>query len=247
MSDPAQPVAVGTTYAGTPASEVPSAPEPPAPAPEPSAPAAPPPAAPSGDPGLDLAREFISNAGIKDNDPALEAAREGDFSLVEAKLAALGDKAKGYEKFVALAKQAWERHTAQIEQQNAAVQSIVHQACGGEAGWAQVQAWAGQQASPEEKEQINAAFAAGGVQAKAAAQYLAEAYRRAGQPGYREPKGAVKPDAAGGNDGVQPLSAKAYATEVQKLLATSKGRDITTSTEYQQLQQRRLAARRAGH
>lgn len=255
------PVAVGTAYAQAPA------PEAAAPAAAPAAPVAAAPAAPAptpapaipepkgdgtleltGDPGLDTALEFVNNAGIKANDPAIEAARNGDFTLLEAKLAALGSKAQGYERMIALARQAYERHSEAVSDKNAEVQKVVHQVMGGEAEWQAVQAWAGKEATPAEKEQINAAFAAGGIQARAAAQYLAEAYKRAGRPGYREPAGAVKPDAgAGAATAAQPMTAKAYAAEVQKLLSTSKGRDITNSAAYQQLQQQRLQAKRAGY
>lgn len=201
----------------------------------------------TGDPGLDLAIGFINDAGIKANDPAVEAARNGDFTLIEAKLAALGDKAKGYDKFIALAKAAYEKHTETVNKTNAEVESMVHAACGGAEGWAAVSAWAGKEASPAEKEQINAAFAAGGVQARAAANYLAEAYKRAGRPGYREPTPAIKPGAAAGGANEAPLTAKAYAAEVQKLIATAKGRSIDGSAEYRALQARRQQSRAAGY
>lgn len=201
----------------------------------------------TGDPGLDLAIDFINNAGIKANDPAVEAARNGDFSLIEAKLAAMGDKTKGYDKVIALAKAAYERHTAQVDKSNAEVQTIVHSACGGADGWAAVQAWAGKEATAAEKAQINAALAAGGVAARGAAMYLAEAYKRAGSPGYREPAAATKANAAAGGNEQAPLTAKAYAAEVQKLIATSRGRSIDNSPEYRELQARRSQSRAAGY
>ncbi len=254
------PIVAGTSHYNpdtpTPAPEVqttapvaaaPAAPAAPTPAPAIPAPAADGKLEETGDPGLDLAIGFINDAGIKANDPAVEAARNGDFSMLEAKLAAMGDKAKGYDKFLALAKSAYERHTEQVEKTNAEVESMVHAACGGAEGWAAVSAWAGKEATPAEKAQINAAFAAGGVQARAAANYLAEAYKRAGRPGYREPASAIKPNAGAGGNDQAPLTAKQYAAEVQKLIATSKGRAVDNTPEYRALQARRSQARAAGY
>lgn len=260
------PVHVGTAHAapqGTgeapapvqqPVVPAPGAPVAPAAPVAPPAPAIPEPTSdgklePTGDPGLDLAIEFVNAAGIKGNDPAIEAAREGDFTLLEAKLAALGDKAKGWERHVALAKQAFERHTAAVEAENAKVRDTVFSVVGGEANWKAIQAFASANASPEEKAQINAAFAAGGLQAKSAAIYLAQVYQKAQakNPGYKEPAAPVKPNAPAGGDGTTPMTARAYAQAVAKLQAQAKGRDVSGTPEYAALQQQRLAAKRAGY
>lgn len=267
MTTDITPVSLNVNEAGAAPAPAPApaapAPAPAAPAPAPAAPApahaapapapAPAPAASgdgkleeTGDPALDIAISFINDAGIKANDPAVEAARDGDFTLLEARLATMG--AKGYERIIALAKAAYERHTAAEGEHNATVKSIVHAECGGEAGWAAVSAWASKEGTAAEKAQINAAFAAGGVQARAAAQYLARAYEKAGRPGYQEPKPAIKLEAgAGGEGATAPLTAKAYAAAVQQLHGAARGRDISNTPEYRELQSRRRAARAAGY
>lgn len=252
---PAAPAPAAPAAPTVPAAPAPAAPiAEPAPAPAAPAPVAEPEPAKPGelpevdDPGLSLALEFVTGKGISLDDPAMQAARDGDFTLLEAKLAALGAKASGYEKFLGLAKQAYERHVAAVEKTNQEVQSIVHTVCGGEQGWQAVQTWAAQAATPQEKAQINEALAAGGVRARMAALYLKEAYGRAHAGGYKEPDRAISPDAGGGRGSdAKPLTAREYAAEVERLYQAAGGRDITQSPAYRDLQNRRLAAKRAGY
>lgn len=253
MSDPAVPD-------NTPAPTPPVAPAPVAPPalsspPAVPAPAAPPPAPvepaptakfePTGDPLLDTALDYVAGLGIASTDPVIEAARDGDFGPLEAKLATLGDKAKDKDRYLALAKRAYEDTVRKAEEHNAKVTSIVHSAVGGESNWTAIQTWASAQATDEEKAQINAAFAAGGLQAKAAADYLAKAFNKAGRPGVPKTP-ATKPEAAAAPAGDSPLTARDYARQVDELSRKNRGGDVSHLPEYQTLRARRLAGRAAG-
>ena len=258
MSDPTAPAvpAPAAPAPAAPAAPAPSPAVPPAvpaltaaPAPEPAAPAPEPaPQAkfdPTGDPLLDTALDYVAKLGIASTDPAIAAAQDGDFGPLEAKLLALGDKAKDHPRFLALAKRAYEDATKKTEAHNAEVTKVVHTAVGGEAQWLAIQTWASAQATDAEKAQINAAFAAGGLQAKAAAEYLAKAFAKAGRPGI--PKtAATKPEAAAAPTGAEPLTAREYARKVDELSRANRGGDVTHLPEYQALRARRLAGKAAG-
>lgn len=246
---PAVPAAPVTPVPAPVAPAAPAVPQPPA-APVAPAPIAPEPAQPAkfeptGDPLLDTALDYVAGLGIAPTDPAIAAAQDGDFGPLEAKLAALGDKAKDKDRYLALAKRAYEDTVRAAEEHNAEVATLVHATVGGEAQWAAIQTWASAQATDAEKAQINAAFAAGGLQAKAAAKYLAEAFARAGRPGVQK-AAAAKPEAAAAPTGVEPLTAREYARQVDELSRKNRGGDVSHLPEYQALRARRLAGRAAG-
>lgn len=256
MSDPTAPTPT-VPDSPTPPSPVPTPAAPPAQAAPPSLPQVPtaPPATPepapqakfepTGDPLLDTALDYVAGLGIASTDPVIEAARDGDFGPLEAKLAALGDKAKDKDRYLALAKRAYEDTVRKADEHNAKVTSIVHSVVGGEANWTAIQTWASAQATDEEKAQINAAFAAGGLQAKAAADYLAKAFNKAGRPGVPKTP-ATKPEAAAAPAGDSPLTARDYARQVEELSRKNRGGDVSHLPEYQTLRARRLAGRAAG-
>ena len=257
LNNPSQetPIPDGFVPAPPAAGAPPAAPATP-PAPEPTTPATPPaPEAPApkpalppltektGDAALDLALAYLVSKGIKTDDPAVELAREtGDFSAVKAKLAAAGatdadpylDAAKGaYDRFKTKADAATAELTKTAESASATVGAT----------WDKVKAWAGKEASAEQKQQINDALAAGGVTAKATLQWLANAYAKANPP---SGKAAVGADAAAGSASQGGLTAREYAKEVDQLYASSGFKDVTRTPAYQALQQRRLAGKAAG-
>jgi len=199
----------------------------------------------TGDPALDLALQFYAKAGIKADDPALAKAQAGDFTLLEAKLSVLGDKAKGWERFLALGKNAYTAAKSQAETKAAAAKADIVKVVGGEEEWTKVREWATVNATPEEKEAATAALRQGGLVAKAMAQYLHKAYQAS--PGaVKTPANPVK-DGAGGRPPVEaPLSASEYSKQVQALSAKLGGR-LDGSQEYKNLQARRAAARNAGY
>lgn len=162
-AEPAQPAQQPTTPA-TPANE-------PAPTEQPAAvPAEPAPevigetAAPettiaykeTGDAGLDLALDFMGRMGLGPEHDAIVAAAEGNFDKLEATLAAMGDKAAGYERYLALSKDAFNRTDAANKAKQAAVTEAVHAVAGSAENWAAIKAWAGKTATPEEKAEVNA-------------------------------------------------------------------------------------------
>lgn len=173
---------------------------------------------PTGDTGLDVALNFVGNLGIAQDHPAMLATETGDFSLIKAHLATMGDKARGWEQMVALAEQAHERHAAAALDTATKVAAACVAVAGGEAQWAAIQAWATKNADPAEKVQINAMFDTGPVGARAAVTLLRDAYSKANGT-------VVKPDAAtrevsAGASTVPDtgkLSPREYGAEVRKL------------------------------
>lgn len=195
----------------------------------------------TGDAGTDLALSFLGKNGFGPDDPAMQAAFDGDFTLLEAQLAAKG--VQGWEQHVALGKQAYAREKAKADESAKAVKAVCVAAAGGEDEWKAVKAWASSNATPEEKAHINGLLNQGGLPAKLAAEYLVNAYNKAGVA-IKNPKDAAGDDrgkgGGGGNSG--PLSPREYSAAVNELNARLKGR-MEGSPEYKALQQRRAAWR----
>jgi len=228
-----------TTAAPAPAAAATATPATPAPAAATEAPIT---FEPTGDSALDVALGFLGRNGFDIANPAMQAAVGGDFTLLMAQLAEKG--VPGWEQHLALAKEAYERHTAKESAKTESIQSICLNATGGDAEeWSNVLGWASTNAEPEEKAAVNSALAAGGVMAEAMAAYLVAGYR--GNPGTTvEGKSAVNANAAAGKASTSngPLSPAEYAAEVGKLSQRSGGR-VEGSPEYKQLQARRAAYR----
>lgn len=198
----------------------------------------------TGDAGLDMALTFVGNLGLGPEDPAMAAAMDGNFGLLKAKLSALGDKAKGWEQYVALAEKA---HTDTANATKAKVEAdtkVIHDAVGGKDNWNAISKWAGENAEPAEKESVNAALKAGGLAAKAVAIYLQGLYGRA-QGTTVEPEPVVQPGAAAKPDASGALTASQYAKEVQALRA-KEGFRFESGAAYKQLNARRQAGQRQG-
>lgn len=219
---------------------------------EPAAPAASPPAAPvgavqyeaTGDPGLDMALDFVGSLGLGPNDPVMVAAGTGNFDLIKAKLAGMGDKAKGWERYVALAERAHTDGKAAADAKLAADQKVIFDAVGGEENWKAISQWAGQNAEPAEKEAVNAALKQGGLVAKVMAGWLASKFN-ANPATVKNPATVQAPNASPNSVGQGPLTSAQYSAEVEAL-RSRKGYGFESSPEYQSLQARRLAALRAG-
>lgn len=194
---------------------------------------------PSGDVGLDMALAFVGKAGLNGDHPAMQAAAEGDFSILKATLAQKGTP--GWEQMVALGEAAYAR-TKEVEKtKDAALVSLVHEVAGGKEEWAAIQKWAGANATPEEKTQINGLLNQGGLAAKGAVKYLADAYSRANNVVVEPKDGTANAARQPGESPTSgPLSPKAYSAEVQKLNTKLGGR-LEGSKEYAELQRRRSA------
>lgn len=134
---------------------------------------------PTGDAGIDMALTFIGSLGIEGTDPAMVAAANGDFSFIKAKLATMGDAAKGWEMQVALAEQGYERQAKAYADEQGKTLEAVHKVAGGEAQWKALVAWAGTQVDAAEKAALDAMFDAGPTSAAMAARMLVQAHAEA--------------------------------------------------------------------
>lgn len=197
--------------------------------------------APTGDVGLDLALDFIGRQGFGPENAGVKAAINGDFSILKAQLAGAGEKARGWEQYIALAEKAFETSSKASQERQAKDQAAIYGAVGGEQSWAEIAKWAGTNADPAEKAEINAALSAGGRQAVAMATYLASLYERAAGT-TREPGSAVNPNAGRSSAASGALSPREYADAVAALYRKVGGR-IDDSPEYARLQARRAAYR----
>lgn len=191
---------------------------------------------PTGDPALDVALDYLGSLGFAGDNAAMQKAAAGDFSMLEAQLAVMGDKAKGHERMLALAKDAYARSETQRVEAHKATESAITSVVGSKENWAAIVEWAGKNADPAEKEAINKMIDGGPVQARAAANLLQSAYQAA-QGTKVVPAPAVR-DAAGGaviSNG--PLDQRSYAAAVREL-SQKLGNRMETSQEYADLQRR---------
>ena len=222
----------------------------PAPA-APVAPVLPPPEAPpavgfakTGDPALDVALDFFAKAGIDPDDAALESAKNGDFLLLKAKLAQQGDKARGFENFVALAEAAYTKRMAQEAQHAQAVVAAATQAVGGQETWGAIKAWAATTLPEAELAALNSAFLnSNPTVATLLGQGLLSRYRAEG--GTVEGRPVVTPGARTVTAPQGALSADEYAAQVRALAAKTRG-NPEASPEYQALRNRRALGIKQG-
>lgn len=216
--------------------ETPAAPQ----AQTPAAPAAPEAISyePTGDAGLDVALAFVGKLGIKSDHPAMAATATGDFSLIKAHLATLGDAATGWEQMVALAEQAYGRQQQTKADTEAAVSKAVVEVAGSAEEWGAIKQWASENADPDEKTAINAMFDAGPLQARAAAMLLQSLYSKA-KGTVVNPNPAIRNGSAGNAVATSngPLNAREYHAAVQELRGQL-GSRMDTSPEYAALRAR---------
>jgi hypothetical protein len=107
-----------------------------------------------GDPGLTYAMKFLATNGFKADNQAVEAAFDGDFSLLKAELAQKG--IAGWEQALGLAEQSYDRHVKANEAKGAEVGKVVTgiaESMG--VDWEQAVAHVSKTASAEEKTAIN--------------------------------------------------------------------------------------------
>lgn len=192
----------------------------------------------TGDPGLDVALEFAGRLGLSPEHPTMAAAAEGNFALLEAHFAALGDKAKGYEKMVALAKASHERGAKDATEKAAAAKAAgdkteqaIYAVVSGQENWKAIKEWAQKTASEAEQKDIADAFTKGGAVAIGMANYLKLTYIKAGNT--FSGKAAVKADAGGAIPApTKTLNTAEYGMALMKARAEYRGRDFDNSPEY---------------
>lgn len=200
---------------------------------------------PTGNASLDYALSFVGELGYGPAHPAILAAQEGNFHLIAAELAREG--VRGADQVIALAKQAYEQEKGKVEAQKAELTKFAYEVAGGASNWKQVQSWASTNATPQEKQQINALLASGGFAAQSAINFLVTQYSKVNTLN-KAPAAVAKANAGGsrGQDVGGAISAQEYGQLVQQLIYANGGRDVSHTREYQDLQARRLSGRRAG-
>lgn len=126
-----------------------------------------------GDPGLNVAADyFVNTLGLSLDSPEIVEAAKGNYSYLEAKVAQMGDKAVGADRFIKLAQEAQSRVGEMQKAAREAAVKTVHEAVGGEENWKAVQNFARSNLKAEELSEANAALSQGGLAAKAMAGYL---------------------------------------------------------------------------
>jgi hypothetical protein len=193
---------------------------------------------PTGDSGLDVALSFVGALGIAGDHPAMVAAGDGNFDLISAHLAAMGDKARGYQQYIQLAKDAHGRITAAATAEAEKVTAAVHAIAGGATEWGLILAHAAANGSPEEKAQLNELFDSGMMGARAAAKLLTDTYRAA-KGTVVNPASATRGQSGNVADTTNgPLSNREYHAAVQAL-HRQLGNRMDASPEYAALRARR--------
>jgi hypothetical protein len=192
--------------------------------------------APTGDAGMDMALAFAGNLGLGMDHPAMLATASGDWSLLEAHCASLGDKAKGYERLIALAMEAdgrlTEKATARTANINAAISGVLGET------QAAVLEWATTTATPDEKRDINAMLRANPVQARAAAMMLADLYAKASGTVVKPASATTGAAAVPSAQSNAKLTNRQFADEVSKLVTEYGASRYQQTTEYVALVQR---------
>lgn len=195
---------------------------------------------PTGDTVLDLALKFVGDRGFGPERDDMKAAMQGDFSKLEASLKALGDKAKGYERYLSAAKESYSRTQKERETREANITATIEQSVGGKEAWKAIHAWVSTEADDVQKKEITAAFAAGPYAAAAMARTLADLFRQSGKSTL-PPKGAVVANAASTTaEAGSALSPQQFKDEVRKLEAKY-GYKLQSTDEYKDVVARRRA------
>lgn len=196
---------------------------------------------PTQDVGLDMTLKFLGDLGYGIENPAMQAAINGDFSLLEAELGAKG--VKGYEAYIKLGQKAFNDVTAKTNERQAKDRAAVEGIAGGAENWQAMTTWAAANADEGEKAVLQAQLGKGGLEAAMAATWLATNYSRASgvsTVGAGPAVSGVKGQAAA-SAGV--LSPKEYGAAVAVARQAHKGNDFEQSSAYKQLVDRRMAYR----
>jgi hypothetical protein len=196
----------------------------------------------TGDPKLDVALAFFGRAGIDADHPALKAAIDGDFDLLEAYLEEKG--VPGWQSHIKLAKESHAHFLEQRAEGEAkiveAVTKTLEKVGYTNEQWGEAIAWARENADPGEIEELNAMMAKP-LSAKAAVAYLTGLHSEATNVERAPAKVAVKEEASARSGkpvaSNEPISRAQFAQQAEKL-AKSYGPDYMSTPEYKQLRQR---------
>lgn len=185
---------------------------------------------PTGDAGLDLALEFVGKLGIPAEHTAMQQAITGDFTALKATMETLGPKAKGWERYLALAETSFASRTKAAAEKTAQDEAAVYKAVGGKEVWDKIAAYTKANADDGEKAHIQAALKAGGLQAQSMALLLQKAYERGNPSTPRVARQEAAP-AASGTNGAEKLSLADYHAKVRAIRGKSRG-PLDSNPEY---------------
>lgn len=188
----------------------------------------------TGNAALDLSLQFFGKAGITADSPEIVEAEKGNFQYLEAKLRSLGDKAKGWESYLAIAREAHATITQNRTAAIAARREVVHKAVGGEEEWKAIVQFVQANADPAEMKEVRSALALGGQVAKAMALMLQSQYN-ANAP--RDPKSPTVNQGARPNNG-GPLTLTGYRDELSSLTEKIGAHRVNDSAEYAALRRK---------
>ena len=185
---------------------------------------------PTGDAGLDYALAYVGELGMGPDHPAVIAAGQGQFDLLEVELAKAD--AKGAAGVINLAKKAYESFVAKDQASKAELAERIYGIAGGEEQWKNVASWAQQNATEEERTVINSLLEQGGAATALAANYLTTMYRAATGTAYVGKEAAAPDAAAAPAKETGPVSRIELAAKAQELYKKY-GDSYVNSSEYQ--------------
>lgn len=192
----------------------------------------------SDDQGLNYSLSFLARHGFTADNPAVDAAMGGDFSLLKAELAQKG--IQGWEQALQLGEQAYGRAVDKQKAQQVEVGKVVTQVAE-ESGvdWEAAVSHVGSSASPAEKVAINQLLSDPAT-ARIAASFITGAYLNADNV-EREPLASATGDNAGtaGKGGAGGKLSRAEFTKEMAALRNKLGDAYISSPEAQALYARR--------
>ncbi|ATI16340.1 head scaffolding protein [Caulobacter phage Lullwater] len=192
--------------------------------------------APTNDVGLDIALEYVAGYGLNDTHPAIVAASQGDFTQLETYLEAV--KAPGFKKYVDLAKEAVNRQKTTAETHVTKTNEAIFAVFDGQDNWNKVSAWARENATPEELEELNAMLRSGPMQAKAASMMILQAYTAKVGGLTKEAKNPTAQAGTNGGpqgEGPKPVQNRRSLVSEIEGLRRKYGDNFTNTHEYQAL------------
>lgn len=196
---------------------------------------------PTGDPALDVSLGYAASQGLTPDSPEIAAARTGDFSKLEEFFKS--KNAPGWEAQVALAKDAYQRMAAAVQEADKKVFELITSEVKGADRWREIQEWAKTAIKPEDRDEINTTLARGGFAARAMARHLDAEYTKATG---RQAKDPSPGGTTSGGAADTALTSKEFGRLSAAIAMKHIGRDPTSLPEYKALVARRAAARAAG-
>lgn len=171
------------------------------------------------DPGLNYAMNFLAKNGFNSDNPAVEAAFGGDFSLLKAELAQKG--LPGWEQALGLAEQSYDRHVKENDAKADAVGKVALEIAENMGvDWEQAVAHVGATATPAEKTAINSLLSDPAT-AHIAARFIAGSFIEGGDTEIEPAARAVGAEVKAHQGAAQgALSRAAYTAELGKLRKT---------------------------